>query len=209
MAPYETSRQLDRSVLRWSWAFLAQSKELEQRWHCSRRSACWWSPASGNRRAECHDEAWTRGELRPIQALLQQSHFLLMKLDLQGLRRTAPRQSQLSECPRSRARESRGREIFTQEQDSQWKGNRAESREHPWSHAGTSVRSWSLSTWGVRRVYNFWTGFRRGVGATWPPLWERGCSLLQRCATVFFRSQRRTSTGEISFVVTEPCRLRL
>ena len=38
--------------------------------------------------------AKTSGQLaRPIQPLLQQSQILLMKLDLQGLRSTAPRQN--------------------------------------------------------------------------------------------------------------------
>ena len=80
---------------------------------------------------------------RPIYPLLQQSHFLRMKLDLQGLPSTAPRQSQVSECPRSCARRrSRSSNISPQERDPERReGNRAELRERPWSHAGTSVRS--------------------------------------------------------------------
>ena len=48
---------------------------------------------------------------------------------------------------------------------------------------------------------NSWTGSVRGLGARRSPLYAGVSSLMQRCATVFLRSHRRTSAGNALLLV--------
>ena len=119
-------------------------------------SGTWWS--SGLR------QLGVLGSHRTVRRQNPRSQCLLVQLDLLGHEQVA--RPKLSKCPSSRA--SLRSEILRGVEAGPSHGSAQDlmpGKTSRFSLSGCAIRSWSLSTRGVRRDHDSWRRFVRGMGA--------------------------------------------